>query len=103
TPLAVTLKPAGGKAPFAGDKTDTEGKITHGQLPENDNHGGGASGLPDARKLKDGPRVDQGPRAECIYKQGDLSLTGKQGLPPVVSPGQALKFINQDAKDRIYH
>jgi plastocyanin len=102
-PLAVTEKPVGGKDPFAGDKIDTEGKVTHGPLPENDNHGGGASGLPDARKLKDGPRIGQVPIQEFVYQQGDLSLTGKKGLPPVVSPGQALKFINQDAPERIYH
>jgi len=102
-PVEITDKPAGGKDPFAGDEIDTEGRVTHGQLPENDNHGGGASGLPDARKLKDGPRVGQVPIAEFIYQQGDLSLTGRKGLPPVVSPGQALKFINQDAPARIYH
>ena len=102
-PVAVTLKPVGGKDPFAGDKIDTEGQVTHGQLPENDNHGGGISGLPDARKLKDGPRVSQVPIQSFIYQQGDLSLTGKKGLPPVVSPGQALTFINNDGAQRIYH
>ena len=102
-PLAITDEPAGGKNPFAGDEIDTEGEVTHGQLPENDNHGGGASGLPDARKLKDGPRVDQVPIQQFMYQQGDLSLTGRKGLPPVVSPGQALTFINNDGARRIYH
>jgi plastocyanin len=102
-PLAVTEKPAGGKDPFAGDEIDTEGKITHGPLPENDNHGGGGSGLPDARKLADGPRIDQVPIEQFVYQQGDLSVTGKKGLPPVVAPGQALTFINNDGVDRIYH
>jgi plastocyanin len=59
--------------------------------------------LPDARKLKDGPRVSQVPIQSFIYRQGDLSLTGKKGLPPVVSPGQALTFVNNDGAQRIYH
>ena len=102
-PVAVTLKPVGGKDPFAGDKIDTVGRVTHGQLPENDNHGGGISGLPDARKLKDGPHVGQVPIQSFIYQQGDLSLTGRKGLPPVVSPGQSLTFVNNDGAQRIYH
>jgi plastocyanin len=102
-PLAITDKPAGGKDPFAGDKIKRTGRVTHGPLPENDNHGGGELGLPDARKLKDGPRVDQVPIEQFVYQQGDLSLTGKKGLPPVVAPGQALTFINNDGEQRIYH
>jgi plastocyanin len=101
-PLAVTDEPAGGKDPFK-DKIDTEGQVTHGQLAENDNHGGGDSGLPDARKLKDGPRLNTVPIAQFVYQQGDLSLTGKRGLPPVVAPGQALRFVNNDGAKRIYH
>ena len=43
------------------------------------------------------------PIQQFVYQQGDLSLTGKKGLPPVVAPGQALKFINNDGDERIYH
>ena len=40
-----------GADPFATD-VDVPGRVTHGHLPENDNHGGGRlSGLPDARDL----------------------------------------------------
>jgi plastocyanin len=101
-PLAITDRPAGGKDPFT-EKVDREGKVTHGQLPENDNHGGGESGLPDARKLPDGPRIAQVPIQRFVYRQGDLSLTGRAGRPPVVAPGQALSFLNKDGKDRIFH
>jgi plastocyanin len=102
-PLQITDEPAGGKDPFAGDRIVKEGKVTHGPLPENDNHGGEASGLPDARKLRDGPRIDQVPIEDFVYQQGDLSLTGRKGLPPVVAPGEALRFVSNDGDDRIYH
>jgi plastocyanin len=92
----------GGKDPFT-EKVDTEGVLTHGHLPENDNHGGGPSGLPDARRLPDGPRIPQVPIRDFIYTQGDLSLTGRAGRPPLVTPGQPLTFLNEDAPQRIYH
>ncbi len=101
-PLAITDRPAGGKDPFT-EKVAREGKVTHGPLAENDNHGGGESGLPDARRLPDGPRIDQVPIQQFSFKQGDLSLTGRAGRPPVVAPGDALEFLNRDGKDRIYH
>jgi plastocyanin len=92
----------GGKDPFT-EKVETEGGLTHGHLPENDNHGGGPSGLPDARRLPDGPRIPQVPIRDFIYTQGDLSLTGTAGRPPLVAPGQPLSFLNEDAGKRIYH
>jgi plastocyanin len=103
-PLAITDSPAGGKDPFTeADEIPKNGKVTHGQLPENDNHGGGESGLPDARRLPDGPRIAEVPIRQFIYTQGDLSLTGRAGRPPVVSPGQALGFRSEDGDERIYH
>src|SRR4029079_2262252 len=35
-------------------KVDKPGRVTHGHLPENDNHGGGPTSLPDPRTLPDG-------------------------------------------------
>ena len=40
--------------PFA-TKVDTQGLLTHGHLPENDNHGGEALGLPNPVDLLSGP------------------------------------------------
>ena len=39
--------------PFSGE-LDTKGVLNHGHLPENDNHGGKASGIPNPLKLKSG-------------------------------------------------
>ena len=36
------------------DAVNFPGVPTHGHLPENDNHGGGPTGLPDPRQLPDG-------------------------------------------------
>jgi plastocyanin len=92
--------------PFAG-ALDTSGEITHGHLPENDNHGGRRVILPDARKLLS-PRGARSSGAlveisEFLYRRGDLSLEGNAQRPPTVRPGQALTFKNRDAGEKIYH
>ena len=86
-------------------RVDRPGVVTHGHLPENDNHGGGPSSLPDPRQLPDGPEnpgfVDL---VDFRYQLGDLSLGDPARNPPVIRPGQALTF--RDAGDnakRIYH
>jgi plastocyanin len=87
----------GAKDPFT-QAIDTRGLVTHGHLAENDNHGGAAeSGLPDARDLIDGSRPTNVDIRGYIYGQGDLSLTGLNGRPPVVQAGQSLTFTNLDA------
>ena len=55
-PLWYTTTPiAGAPDPFT-QPIDTRGVVTHGHLPENDNHGGtGRATLPDARTLASGP------------------------------------------------
>ena len=92
-----------GKDPFK-RRVDLPGRPTHGHLPENDNHGGKRTPLPDARKLADGPAppgtIDI---LDFKYTLGDLSLSGASGLPPVVQQGQALNFRNADDGRRIYH
>ena len=92
--------------PFAG-ALETTGAITHGHLPENDNHGGKKAILPDARRLLSptGPR-SRGALVEIsefLYRRGDLSLDGQAQLPPTVRPGQSLTFKNRDAGEKIYH
>jgi plastocyanin len=76
----------------------------YGHLPENDNHGGKRTPLPEARKLPDGPAptgtIDI---LDFKYRLGDLSLSGASGLPPVVQQGQAVNFRNADDGRRIYH
>jgi plastocyanin len=93
-----------GKNPFK-TKVDKPGVVTHGHLPENDNHGGGPSSLPDPRALPDGPEnpgfVDL---FNFRYQLGDMSLGDPARNPPVIRAGQSLTF--RDAGDNakeIYH
>ncbi len=105
-PLAVTLKPAGGTDPFV-RSTNTPGVITHGHLPENDTHGGGAApGLVDMTKVLDGPVADTRVTIDSfVYGQGSMSLSGMPGRPPVVQRGKSISFYNADAKKsrNIFH
>jgi plastocyanin len=81
------------------------GRPTHGHLAENDNHGGGRTGMPDPRKLPDGT-VNPGnvDIVDFKYQLGDLSLGAPGGLPPVIAPGQALTFRSGlDNAKAIYH
>jgi hypothetical protein len=92
-----------GTDPFAAP-VQTRGPITHGHLPENDNHGGGPVGLPDARRLLAGTRTKTVTIKDFVYGRGDLSLSGRAGRPPVIRSGQSLRFKNLDSRRRpIYH
>jgi plastocyanin len=101
-PVAMTVAPAGGADPFT-TNTAVRGVLTHGHLPENDHHGGSPTTLPDATRLPDGPRTPTVAISGFAYEQGDLSSTGALGLPPVVSPGQPLTFVNDDAAQNVFH
>ena len=94
-----------GTDPFK-QRVDWPGRVTHGHLPENDNHGGDPTDLPDARKLADGVFAP-GPIdiTGFTYRYGDLALPGERGRPPVVRPGQSLDFVlsGQDNGLGIYH
>jgi len=93
-----------GKNPFK-TKVNVPGRVTHGHLPENDNHGGGPSGLPDPRTLPDGA-TNPGfvNLLNFRYQLGDLSLSGSDRNPPVIHAGQTLTFRNAtDNADGIYH
>ena len=102
-PVAFAPGVRGGVDPFSG-KLDKRGKITHGHLRENRNHGGEASGLPDPRKLAAGP-VATAPLAltDFLYGQGDLLSGGARSRPATVAPGGSLTFVNRDAARTIFH
>jgi plastocyanin len=102
-PVAITNVPAGGVDPFLVN-TAVPGVLTHGHLPENDHHGGAPGrDLSDARRLPDGPRTPTVDISQFIYRQGDLTGAGAAGRPPVVSVGQPLTFVNDDASRNIFH
>ena len=94
-----------GKDPFR-KRVDYPGQPTHGHLAENNNHGGGKTGLPDPRKLPDGHQVSGGliDILDFKYAVGDMSLAGPNGNPPVIRRGQTVTFRNLEGDgDRLYH
>jgi len=104
-PVAV-LEGDHGVDPFS-RKVDRPGRVSHGHLAENRNHGGRPWVLPDARDLLDGPAGCEGasvPIRGFVYGQGDLTGAARAaGRPPVVPRGRPLTFVNQDAERTIYH
>jgi plastocyanin len=95
---------SGGPDPFV-TKVDWPGLVTHGHLPENDNHGGDKAGLPDATQLPSGPAFGADNAVTIdnfIYSQGDLGGSGSAGLPPVIKQGQSLNFVDNDGNPA-YH
>jgi len=74
---------------------DAKGLLTHGHLPENNNHGGGPGKFTDMTKAANGAAADNVTIADFSYAPGDMS--GIYRDVPVVKPGQPLQFFNQDA------
>lgn len=69
---------------------------THGHLAENNNHGGGSTGLPNPSKLPSAAAPDDPVEIDdFLYERGDL--TSSFTNPPTVRPGDSLDFLNQDA------
>ncbi|MGZ4268001.1 MAG: cupredoxin domain-containing protein [Solirubrobacteraceae bacterium] len=101
-PVAMTTRPAGGADPFV-TNVAVAGKVTHGHLPENNHHGGEPGSLRNATKLPNGPAESTISIKDFLFKQGDLSVPGAGGLPPVVAAGQPLTFVNDDAGRNIFH
>jgi hypothetical protein len=98
-PLWYTTDPSvTGKDPFAED-VDWHGVVTHGHLPENDNHGGtGQPVLPDAARMLAARAASTTVAIRSfVYAQGDLSLPGAAGRPPVIHQGGTLTFRNFDS------
>ena len=90
-----------GRDPFT-TKVDTKGELTHGHLPENNHHGGGAPTLPNLTKFAAEPV--SGPVSIDEFVYGGVGGTDPTTIP-VVHPGQSLTFVNDDApKDNgIWH
>jgi plastocyanin len=102
-PVAFAPGAPGGVDPFS-VKLDRHGRLTHGHLRENRNHGGQQGGLADPRKLAAVPALaDPLAITDFLYGQGDLLRGGAGSRPPEISPGQTLTFVNRDAADTIYH
>ena len=99
----------GAKDPFT-ETIDTTGVLTHGHLKENDNHGGSAMRLPDARKMLSGKATTKVAIKNYVYGRGDFQLADtKAGRPPTVRRGRSITFTNLDAtrtmtaQDSAYH
>ena len=90
------------KDPFS-QPVSARGDITHGHLPENDNHGGGQAVLPDPRRLLAGLPTGTVKIRDFVYGRGDLSGAGRVGRPPTVRRGRSLKFKNVDDGGSIWH
>lgn len=98
--MPLAFSPSGsGPDPFAGAYKSPDGRVTHGHLDENRNHGGLFSGLADPRRLLGAP-VPAGGRVairDFLYSRGDLLRTGVRRRPPAVRQGRSLTFVNRDA------
>jgi hypothetical protein len=93
--LFVAPDDLSGTDPFSGT-VDPVGELTHGHLPENDNHGGGRVVYPDARKAA-GRATRRVQIEDYRFVPGDLgSLYSKRARIPVIRRGQSLAFVNRD-------
>lgn len=91
-----------GPDPFR-DPPPERGTVTHGHLAENDHEGGEPTDLPDPRDLPDGAATNSAGIANFLYLPGDLSSSGAFQSPPVIRPGQQLRFENADSAQDVYH
>lgn len=83
-----------GVDPFAEDVA-VDGVLTHGHLPENDNHGGEQADLPDASELDARPLDGPIDIVDFVYEAGDTSEEAE--WIPSVRQGESLTFNNVDA------
>jgi hypothetical protein len=97
----------GGSGPDAFDAgyRAPRGRVTHGHLAENRNHGGAFSGLADPRRLLAAPVPANGTVSidDFLYSRGDLLRTGMRRRPPAVRRGRSLRFVNRDARRGVMH
>ena len=83
----------GGKATF-GLGVDVPGAVTHGHLPENDNHGGGFDAdFSDPLGLPNGAPASAVNIVDFEYEPGDLDLLAQV---PTVAHGNHVTFTNLD-------
>jgi plastocyanin len=93
----------GGPDPFV-TPPDTTGEVTHGHLPENDNHGGEEVGLADPRTLPDQETIDSRVGiAGFNYFPGGLGLASFMGNPATVGRGAGPTFMNLEYGPQIFH
>jgi plastocyanin len=83
----------GGDDPFT-KKVDKPGVLTHGHLPENDNHGGKKTTLKNPRSVPDGTPTPLVEITDFLYGASDL--TAREPVP-TVAQGQSITFDNLDA------
>jgi plastocyanin len=84
-----------GTNPFALTTKQLKGKLTHGHLKENNNHGGKFDpDLPDPNTLANGPLTSDVDINNYEYEPGDLDLATQT---PTVQAGQSITFTNDDA------
>jgi plastocyanin len=91
--MVVWTAPTKGIDPFK-SKVPTKAVLTHGHLPENDNHGGGPAGKDyiNALKVRSSPEpVSNIPIEDFVYARGDMSLADNI---PTVAAGQSITFDN---------
>ena len=90
----------GGTDPFTGT-IKQRGVLTHGHLPENNNHGGEDHALADPRTTVAGPLTSDIPIGSFEYGTGDLA---SKGAIPSVAAGQSITFDNLDADSQnVWH
>ncbi|MFZ4718762.1 MAG: hypothetical protein ACOYMR_05025 [Ilumatobacteraceae bacterium] len=95
--MVLWMGDTGGTAddPFT-TPVDTPGMLTHGHLPENDNHGGADDpSYLDLTQLPSAPvKGDTVAIQDWLYTQGDMSATPDV---PTVKPGETITYENLDA------
>jgi hypothetical protein len=85
-----------GVDPFT-HELDENGEVTHGHLPENNDHGGSMwVTAADVNRFKD-CRRSQVLIAGFTYLPGDITSPGSHPCIPTVTKGRSLTFVNEDA------
>jgi hypothetical protein len=75
---------------------DQRGRVTHGHLAENDNHGGARPLLANPLKVRS-CRTDRVLIGGFQFLPGDLSASGSGRCAPTVTQGHSITFVNDDA------
>ena len=97
-PSAMPTARAAGADPFTTNVGAMTGVLTHGQLPENDNHGGGeTSAYPTRGSCPTARAAASVDIKDFIYSSGDLTSRGAAGRPPVVQRGPGADVPQPDA------
>ena len=104
--LFMAIGDNSGVDPFA-KPVDWRGELTHGHLPENNNHGGDLKTFVDARTLPDGAITPIVNIKNFQFLPGDLGLLSDPGngpgKVPVIQAGQPIEFVNQDDPNITWH